>query len=157
MSEQQYEFEIGQVFTTTYPPQAAVWCNKHGDRYITEIEKDEQGNRRFQIVKVPDPTPEELAEQKLQQAKQERAKAVESIIVEVDGLKFNGDETSQDRMSRALKVAEVTGMQTTVWVMADDSVVEVTKSQMEQALAKAMLQQGELWTVPYEEETPEQV
>lgn len=57
------EFTIGQIFTGTYPPEAAVWCNSHGDRYITEIEKDAEGNRRFQIVKVPEPTTEEIAAQ----------------------------------------------------------------------------------------------
>lgn len=56
------EFFIGQVFEETYPPTAAVYCNSHGDRYITELEKD--GNkRRFQIVAVPEPTTEEIAAQ----------------------------------------------------------------------------------------------
>ena len=57
------DFYIGQVFEETYPPEAAVWCNSHGDRYITELEKGENGKRRFQIVAVPEPTTEELAAQ----------------------------------------------------------------------------------------------
>lgn len=56
------EFFIGQVFEETYPPEAAVWCNSHGDRYITELEKD-GAKRRFQIVAVPEPTTEEIAAQ----------------------------------------------------------------------------------------------
>ncbi len=56
------EFFIGQVFEETYPPEAAVWCNQHGDRYITELEKDGD-KRRFQIVAVPEPTTEEIAAQ----------------------------------------------------------------------------------------------
>ena len=55
-------FEIGQIFTGTYPPEAAVWCNSHGDRYIKELEKD-GAKRRFQIVAVPEPTTEEIAAQ----------------------------------------------------------------------------------------------
>lgn len=56
------DFYIGQVFEETYPPEAAVWCNSHGDRYITELEKDGD-KRRFQIVAVPEPTTEEIAAQ----------------------------------------------------------------------------------------------
>ena len=56
------DFYIGQVFEETYPPEAAVWCNSHGDRYITELEK-EGDKRRFQIVAVPEPTTEEIAAQ----------------------------------------------------------------------------------------------
>ena len=57
------EFFIGQIFEETYPPEAAVHCNSHGDRYITELEKGENGKRRFQIVAVPEPTTEEIAAQ----------------------------------------------------------------------------------------------
>lgn len=57
------DFFIGQVFEETYPPEAAVYCNSHGDRYIKEIEKSEAGKRRFQIVAVPEPTTEEIAAQ----------------------------------------------------------------------------------------------
>ena len=56
------DFYIGQVFEETYPPEAAVWCNSHGDRDITELEKDGD-KRRFQIVAVPEPTTEEIAAQ----------------------------------------------------------------------------------------------
>lgn len=56
------DFFIGQIFEDTYPPEAAVYCNSHGDRYITELEK-EGGKRRFQIVAVPEPTTEEIAAQ----------------------------------------------------------------------------------------------
>lgn len=56
------DFFIGQIFEETYPPEAAVWCNQHGDRYITELEKD-GAKRRFQIVAVPEPTTEEIAAQ----------------------------------------------------------------------------------------------
>lgn len=56
------DFFIGQLFEETYPPEAAVYCNSHGDRYITELEKDGD-KRRFQIVAVPEPTTEEIAAQ----------------------------------------------------------------------------------------------
>lgn len=56
------DFSIGKVFEGEYPPEAAVWCNESGKAYIEEIEPQD-GVRRFQIVKVPEPTDEEIAEQ----------------------------------------------------------------------------------------------
>ena len=60
----EHEFSEGEIFTNEYPPQAAVWCNEGGTHHIEEIEPDEDGNRRFQIVKNPEPTAEEIAERK---------------------------------------------------------------------------------------------
>ena len=60
----EHEFAEGEIFTTEYPPQAAVWCNEGGTHHIEEIEPDEDGNRRFQIVKNPEPTAEEIAGRK---------------------------------------------------------------------------------------------
>lgn len=142
-------FEIGQIFDGDYPPEAASWCNYHGDRWIEEIEPVD-GVRRFQIVKAPDPTPEEIEAKKLAEAKAERAKFVAAIKVEVDGMIFDGDEESQQRLTRAIQVAEITGLESTQWVLADNTVATVTVAQAKQALAKAMLAQGELWTKPYE-------
>lgn len=53
-------FKLNQIFIKEYPPEAAEYCNNHGDRYITEIEKDKDGNRRFKIVSVPAPSEEEI-------------------------------------------------------------------------------------------------
>lgn len=55
-------YQIGQIFEGDYPPEAAVFCNDSGKAYIKEIEPVE-GVRRFQIVAVPEPTNEEVAEQ----------------------------------------------------------------------------------------------
>lgn len=54
-------FEIGQIFEGEYPPEAAVWCTTHGDRWIEEIEAVD-GLRRFQIVKAPEPTDADITE-----------------------------------------------------------------------------------------------
>lgn len=56
------DFFIGKIFEGVYPPEAAVWCNAGGEAYIKEIEP--MGSvRRFQIVKAPEPTDEELSTQ----------------------------------------------------------------------------------------------
>ena len=55
-------FHIGQIFLSTYPPEAAVWCNKnnaciakHGEGYI--------------ISSIPQPTEEKLAAQAVAEAR----------------------------------------------------------------------------------------
>ena len=106
-----------------------------------------------EVENVPDP---EVPDSKsvdfaLDMKKLERDSAVRSIVVEVDGMKFDGDEVAQGRMARALKVAELNNLEKTAWVLADNTVVEVTKKQLEEALTKAMLQQATLWTKPYED------
>lgn len=102
-------------------------------------------------VPVP-PTPEELEKQELEEAKRARKDAVAAIKVVVDGMTFDGDEVAQSRMARAITAAETAGLAETVWVLADNTVAKVTKAQLQQALAKAMVAMGELWTKPYTEE-----
>lgn len=99
----------------------------------------------------PEPTPEEAEAKRLEEAKRVRAAKVEAITVEVDGMVFDGNEPAQSRMTRAIAAAETAGMAETVWVLADNTVATVTKVQLQQALAKAMLAMGEVWTEPYSE------
>lgn len=96
-------------------------------------------------------TPEEQEAQDLVNAKRERAIKVAAIKVEVDGMEFDGDEQAQSRMARAITAAETAGLESTVWVLADNTVATVTKAQLQQALSKAMLAMAELWTAPYSE------
>lgn len=138
-------FEIGQTFEEKYPPECAVWCNEN-NAYIEEIEK-QNGVRRFRIVGIPDPTAEELAAQELAQAKAERADAVSKIIVTVDGMQFDGDEESQQRVARSIIALE--DGETMPWVLYDNTITEVTKEQLKQVLRLAGQRQSELWVVPY--------
>lgn len=146
-------FEIGQIFENKYPPEAAQWCNENG-AYIEEIAKVGT-TRRFQIVAIPEPTAEEVASQELAQAKAERAEAVSKIIVEVDGMTFDGDEESQTRMGRTIAAAVALGVDLTTekrtWVLADNTIAEVTVAQLAEALRLAGDAQTALWTVPYQD------
>ncbi len=142
------EYKIGQIFIDDYEPAVADWCNGRGDCYIYEIE-EKDGHRRFQIVSIPEPTADEV----IQIAKFERADAVASITVEVDGMTFDGDETAQDRMARAITMFNASGLPSdtkTKWVLADNTIADVTVSQLAQALLLAGQKQTELWLVPYE-------
>lgn len=124
-------------------------------RYMTELGPLPEGA----LLEAPAKTDEELAAEELAQAKAERATAVSKITVTVDGMVFDGDETSQERMSRTITAAVATGENmsaTTTWVLADNTVAQVSIKQLAQALRAAGEAQTELWTVPYDEATAEQ-
>lgn len=92
------DFYIGQIFEDTYPPEAAVWCNSHGDRYIKEIEKSEAGKRRFQIVAVPAPTLEEVKAQKLAELEQKFLAWYETDATVTSSLGFVADSDARAMM-----------------------------------------------------------
>lgn len=113
----------------------------------TTVKLDEDG----EIVSFtpPQPTEEEL----LEKAKSERSEAVSQIVVEVDGMKFDGDEESQTRMGRTVAAAVALGVDietyTQTWVLADNTVATPTIKQLAQALKLAGEAQTNLWTIPY--------
>lgn len=74
----------------------------------------------------------------------ERAAKVAAIVVEVDGMLFDGDENSQNRMGRAVAIAD--GLEDEVsWTLADNTVAQVTVAQLKQALVLASLEQTRIW------------
>lgn len=95
----------------------------------------------------PKKTEEELSKEKIINAKIERANYVSKLIVEVDGLKFDGDETSQDRMARS--IVALNDGETIQWILADNTIVNVTKEQLRQALRLSGEAQTAIWTNPY--------
>ena len=139
------KYEIGQIFINKYSPEVATWCNSNNAK-IVELQKQD-GKRVFQIQEIPAPSDEEIAAKLLEQAKAERAEYVSKIIVEVDGLKFDGDETSQDRMARS--VVALDEDETVQWVLADNSIAHVTKQQLRMALRLAGEAQTAIWADPY--------
>ena len=146
-------YEIGQIFEEKYPPEVAIWCNNN-NAYIEEIEPVD-GHRRFQVVAIPAPTPEEQQQALMEQKKALRAEAVSKITVTVDGLEFDGDETAQDRMARAITMFQANNLPAdyqTDWVLADNTIAKVTVTQLSQALLLAGKEQTALWTVPYQNE-----
>jgi hypothetical protein len=93
--------------------------------------------------------PQELIEAELlAQAKAERAKAVAAVTVEVDGMVFDGDEPAQERMARAVLMADSPDEQTE-WVLANSTVAIVTAAQLRRACKLAGKAQTTLWTKPY--------
>ena len=104
-------FKEGDIFTKEYPVSAAMWCNNSGNHYISEIDKDADGNRQFIVVKVPDPTLEEIRTRALS-----RVDAVTSSNIlagfdyEIDGviLHFSYDAFDQQNFADTANVATLT-------------------------------------------------
>ena len=118
-------------------------------RYMKELGPLPEGA----LLEAPAKTEEELAAEELAQEKAERANAVSKITVTVDDMVFDGDEISQERMSRTITGAVATGEDmsaTTTWILADNTVAQVSIKQLAKALRLAGEKQTELWTVPYQ-------
>lgn len=125
------------------PPEAA---DGHDVRFL---------NGEWRTIKIPIPTYEELeaqavVEQQLirEEAKQARQSTVDAIKVTVlTGKVFDGDETSQGRMARAIIGLQATGLPSITWVLADNTSTQVTLAELTEALCLAGARQGELWTL----------
>lgn len=106
------------------------------------------------IAPVPPPpakTPEQLAEEARNEAKKNRAEYVAGIKVTTQsGRTFDGDETSQNRMTRAiigLNAQPQDPVPTITWVLADNTPVQVTAAELTEALALAGAAQAAVWVV----------
>lgn len=99
----------------------------------------------FTAPTVPEKTPEQLRDQ----AKATRAAAVEVITVTTAaGNTFDGDETSQTRMSRAVLVLSTGAALSVPWVLADNTVIQASAAELAEALALAGAEQARLWVLP---------
>lgn len=82
-------------------------------------------------------------------AKAARELAVSQITVTTTaGNTFDGDEVSQTRMTRAILVLQATGTPSTVWVLTDNTPVEVTAAELTEALALSGAAQASMWVIP---------
>ena len=81
-----------------------------------------------------------------QQTKMHRTEAVARICVTTaSGKVFDGDETSQTRMARAVVALQAAGQAETLWVLADNAPATVTLDELAEALALAGAEQTRLW------------
>lgn len=91
-------FTIGQIFEGIYPPEAAAFCNGRGDCFIQEIEPSDEGMRRFQIVKVPDPTLDEVKARKLEELESAFLAWYEDAATMISSLGFECDSDARAMM-----------------------------------------------------------
>lgn len=95
------------------------------------------------------PPPSLPPEQIRAEAKASRAAAVAGIKVTTQaGNTFDGDEISQTRMARAILVLQATSTPSTIWVLADNTVITATAAELTEALALAGAAQAALWVIP---------
>lgn len=81
-------------------------------------------------------------------AKAARALAVDNIKVTTSaGNTFDGDETSQARMSRAILVLSAGIAPSVPWVLADNTVIQATAAELTEAMALAGAEQARLWVL----------
>lgn len=76
--------------------------------------------------------------------KDSRDKAVSELVVEVDGLVFDGDEDSQNRMARVIAVSSSED-DSTLWRLANNTTESVTVRQLKAVLKAASIEQTALW------------
>ena len=82
--------------------------------------------------------------------KRQRQATVDSIQVETStGKTFDGDETSQGRMARAILTAQIAGITQTTWVLANNVPTLITLAELQEALALSMQAQAAVWAAPY--------
>ena len=87
-----------------------------------------------------------------EQAKANRQAVVESIRVKTEaGNTFDGDETSQNRMARAILALQATGTSSITWVLADNSVIQASAAELAEALALAGAAQAAVWVIEGEQ------
>ncbi len=81
-------------------------------------------------------------------AKQVRAQEVSEIVVTTAaGNQFDGHEDAQNRMNRAINI--LTDADLVPWVLADNTVVNVGKAELLEALRLSGMAQSALWAKPY--------
>lgn len=76
--------------------------------------------------------------------KADREERVRAIVVEVDGLHFDGDEDSQNRMARAVAAADSL-LETTEWTLADNTIAMVSVQALKTACRLAGEEQTRIW------------
>jgi len=86
------------------------------------------------------------AAQERSEFKLSRAQAVDAITVTTQaGNVFDGDETSQTRMARAIAVLD--DGESTTWVLHDNTAILASKEELKEALKLAGLAQSQLWVM----------
>ena len=104
-----------------------------------------------------DCTPEEVVEIEARKTaplsrdelKAQRDAAVAAIqVTTAAGNTFDGDETSQERMTRAVVALGAAPADTTVnWVLADNSVLDASQAELTEALMLAGAAQAAIWVL----------
>lgn len=123
-------------------------------RYMAELGPLPEGA----LLEKPAKPAKVVAQEQLQAAKSARALLVEKSTVTIDGMVFDADEASQNRLVRGIVASLALGLspdETTEWTLADNSSAMITAQQMARALLAAGQYQTSVWRMPYEQKQAE--
>lgn len=134
-------YKIGQTFRDSYPPEAAIWCNKN-NLLIVEL-KTSENYREFQIQELPAPSLEEVKDIKANELKKHRDTEEESPIEYKDKL-WDFDSKARDRMNAAIVALEVNGIPSISWTAYDNTSTELTVLDLKTIISLAALRGNEL-------------
>ena len=137
-----------KIETATLPAnwQGGIWSYANGawavadqaayDKHVADIlakSQDEQAK---------------IATAQRESAKASRATAVEAITVTTAaGNTFDGDETSQTRMTRAIIALQATNTPSVNWVLANNTAIQATAAELVEALALSGAAQAAVWVL----------
>lgn len=83
--------------------------------------------------------------------KELRTKALNNIVVTVGDKTFDGNEKAITNMLSAIQTSAITNITSTLWKLADNSIVTVTLDELKTALSLAAKKTGEiLFTIVFE-------
>ena len=68
-----------------------------------------------------------------------------NIVTSSNNNIFNADEDSQNRILRAIKYLEITGANDINWILADNSIKAVSRSELEEVLVLSFEKQSDIW------------
>lgn len=89
-------------------------------------------------------TEEELQAKKQAVLKQAKSVALMNMVVEVDGMTFDGNDSARLNMVSAIQSAELLESTESPWKLADNSVQTVTFEQLKLALALSIQEVGRI-------------
>lgn len=96
----------------------------------------------------PDQSVPETPNRARMEAKMARAQAIFGIVVTTStGKRFDGDEDSQNRMTRAVLGLQLAKAPSIRWTLADNTEADVTLAELSEALVLAGMEQARLWSL----------
>lgn len=76
--------------------------------------------------------------------KVEKKAQLDSIVVEVNGKVFDGNETARNNMLSSIQASQLLNIESEYWKLADNSIVEVTLEEIKEALTLAIQRVGKI-------------
>lgn len=134
---------VAELFLTDSAPEGAVPISDESGEALRRSGRFGDYAVSAEGVVIHDPLPDRAA------LKAERAATVERIrVTTAAGNTFDGDESSQGRMSRAIIGLQAAGPGATInWVLADNTVIAATAAELTEALVLAGQAQAAVWVI----------